>query len=55
MEVADPQASSDMPVADFDEKLFQQFMSKHPVWDFYSLSRDDYLRKSKADKEQLVL
>ena len=34
MEVADPQSSSDMPVADFDEKLFQQFMSKNPVWDF---------------------
>ena len=30
-------------------------MSKNPVWDFHTISRDDYLRKSKADKEQLVL
>ena len=57
MKVADQQASSAMSVADFDNSLFQQFMNKNPVWDFHcrSRSRDEYLRKSKADKEQLVL
>ena len=30
-------------------------MGKNPVWDFHAISRDDYLRKSKADKEQLLL
>ena len=30
-------------------------MIKNPVWDFHCISRDEYLRKSKAEKEQLVL
>ena len=30
-EIADKQASSSMTIVDFDENLFQQFMSKNPV------------------------
>ena len=30
-------------------------MMKNLVWDFQCISRDDYLRRSKADKEQLLL
>ena len=30
-------------------------MNKNPVWGFHSISRDEYLRKSKADKKHLVL
>ena len=44
-----------MTVADLNENLFQQFMSKNPVWEFHCISRDEYLHRSKADKEQLVL
>ena len=56
--VADQQVSlsnSASSAVDFDENLFQLFMLKNPVWDFNGISRDDYLRKSKADKEQLLL
>ena len=55
LEVADKQASPSMTVADFDENLFQEFLSGTPVWDFCAISKDDCLRKSKADKEQLLL
>ena len=55
LDVADKQASLSMTVAIFDENLFQQFMRKNPVWSFHAISRDDYLRKSKADKEQFLL
>ena len=57
MEVADQQASSatTTSIEDFDGNSFQQFMIKNPVWDFHCISRDEYLRKSKAEKEQLVL
>ena len=55
LEVADQQNSSAMSVVDFDENLFQQFESKNSVCNFHSISSDDYLCKSKADKEQLVL
>ena len=30
-------------------------MLKNPVWDFTGILRDDYLQKSKADKEQLLI
>ena len=30
-------------------------MIKNPVWNFYCISRDEYLQRSKADKEQLLL
>ena len=58
LEVADLQASqsnSASSAADFDENLFQQFMLKNPVWDFRCISSDEYLQRSKADKEQLLL
>ena len=55
MEVAYKQASLSMTAVDFNENLFQQFMSKNPVLEFHVISRDQYLCKSKADKEQLVL
>ena len=57
LEVADQQASSatTTSIEDFDGNSFQQFMIKNPVWDFHCISRDEYLRKSKAEKEQLVL
>ena len=58
MKVADPQASqsnSATSAADFDENLFQQFMLKNPVWDFHCISRDEYLQRSRVDKEQLLL
>ena len=55
LEFGNKQVSLSMTVADFDENLFQQFMSKNPVWSFHAISRDDYLHKSKADTEKLVL
>ena len=54
MKVADLQASqsnSATSAADFDEDIFQQFMLKNPVWDFHCISRDEYLQRSRADKE----
>ena len=58
MKVTDLQASqsnSATSAADFDEDIFQQFMLKNPVWDFHCISRDEYLQRSRADKEQLLL
>ena len=40
LEAADQQASSVRVAEDFDKLLFQQFMSKSPIWDFQLLSRD---------------
>ena len=39
---------------EFDEKLFQQFMSKNPLWDFHCITQEEYLQKTKSEKEQLL-
>ena len=49
------QSNSATSAPDFDENLFQQFMLKNPVWDFHCISRDEYLQRSRVDKEQLLL
>ena len=60
LDIADQQASlatvaTTTNTVDFDEKEFKQFMVKNPVWDFFCISKDDYLRKTKAEKEQLII
>ena len=58
LESIDKQASLACSVSsliDFDQNLFQQFMQKNPPWDFHGVSTEEYLHKSKAEKEQLVL
>ena len=39
---------------EFDEKLFQQFMSKNSLWDFHCITQEEYLQKCKFEKEQLL-
>ena len=48
-------ACSVSSLTDFDQNLFQQFIQKNPVYDFHGVSREEYVHKSKAEKEQLVL
>ena len=58
LELVDEQASLACSVSsliDFYQNLFQQFMQKNPVRDFHDVSREEYLQRSKAEKEQLVL
>ena len=38
----------------FDEGLFQQFMAKNPIWDFYSLTKEQYVAKGRDDKIELM-
>ena len=57
-EPVDKQASlacSASSLIDFNQNLFQQFLQKSPVLDFHGVSREEYLHKNKAEKEQLVL
>ena len=57
LEVAEKWASnqtSSCQNLEFDEKLFQQFMSKNPLWDFHCITQEEYLQKSKFEKKQLL-
>ena len=58
LESVDHQASSAaLNTADeeqFDEGLFQEFLVKNPVWDFHSLTKDQYLAKGRDQKFELM-
>ena len=36
---------------EFDEKVFQQFMVKNPIWEYNSISKVECLHKNKEEKE----
>ena len=38
----------------FDEGLLQQFMAKNPVWDFHTLTKEQYLAKGRDQKLELM-
>ena len=53
---ADKHAKSSIAlVFELDETIFQQFMVKRPIWDFNSISKDEYLHMNKGHKEELIL
>ena len=56
LESVSQQASSTVTVAEgqFDERLFQQFVEKHLIWDFHSLDKEEYVAKGRDDKLALM-
>ena len=42
------------PVCELDEALFQQFMVKNPIWEFNSITKDEYLHMNKEQIERLI-
>ena len=44
-------ASSSTNEDEIDEQLFQQFMLKNPIWNFNSLTREQYLALLNKEKE----
>ena len=47
-------ASSSTQEDEIDEQLFQQFMLKNPIWNFDSLTREQYLALLNKEKESWV-
>ena len=48
LQVADQHASKvHVRENDVDEVLLLKFMEQNPIWSFYSISKDEYLSKSK--------
>lgn len=45
---------SNTVVEKFDESLFVDFMKKVPIWDYYSISKQDYLAMSENEKRQKI-
>ena len=38
-----------------DQNLFKEFLTKTCVWDFYEMSREEYLNKDYIQKQSLIL
>ena len=37
-----------------DQNLFKEFLTKTCVWDFYEMSREEYLKKDDIQKQSLI-
>ena len=55
LQVADKQAYNQTSSQnfEFDENLFQQFMCKNLLWDYHCMIQEEYLQKTKSEKEQV--
>ena len=52
------EATTSFEVTNFeqiDQKLMQDFLSKNSVWDFYEISRQEYLNKFNGKKSVLII
>ena len=43
-------ASENFEQANFDEKIFLEFMKQVTIWDYFGLSRDKYLALPESEK-----
>ena len=40
---------------EIDKKTMQEFLQKTGVWDFYDMTREEYMNKSDNDKKTLII
>ena len=38
-----------------DQDLFQELLAKSSVWDFYEITREEYMNKSNNEKKSLII
>ena len=38
-----------------DQDILQEFLAKTSVWDFYAITREEYMNKSDNDKKNLIV
>ena len=53
--VEGPSTSEITTVDQIDQNLFKEFLTKTCVWDFYEMSREEYLNKDNIKKQSLIL
>ena len=50
-----PSTSEILTFDQIDQNLLKEFLSKSSVWDFYEMSREEYLNKDSNQKQALVI
>ena len=53
--VEGPSTSEITTVDQIDQNLLKEFLTKTCVWDFYEMSREEYLNKDNIKKQSLIL
>ena len=53
--VEGPSTSEITTVDQIDQNLCKEFLTKTCVWDFYEMSREEYLNKDNIQKQSLIL
>ena len=42
-------------IDEIDQETMQEFLQKTTVWDFFDMSREEYMNKSDNDKKTLIV
>ena len=42
-------------ISSFEQEKMQEFLSKLAMWDFYEMTREEYMNKSADDKKLVIL
>ena len=53
--VEGPSTSEITTFDQIDQNLFKEFLTKTCVWDFYEMSKEEYLNKEYIQKQSLIL
>ena len=53
--VEGPRTSEITNFDQIDQTLFQELLAKSSVWDFYEISREEYMCKDDNEKKSLIL
>ena len=50
-----PKTSEITSCDQIDQDLFQELLAKSSVWDFYEITREEYMNKSNNEKKSLII
>ena len=53
--VEGPKASQITSCDQIDQDFFQELIAKTLVWDFYEITREEYMNKSDNEKKSLII
>ena len=53
--VEGPKTSEITSCDQIDQDLFQELLAKSSVWDFYEITREEYMNKSNNEKKSLII
>ena len=53
--VEGPKTSEITSCDQIDQDLFQELLAKSSVWDFYEITREEYMNKSNNEKKSFII